>query len=106
MAGITDNEESFRGSDMYKNEQSAKEALSNFLSNIEYDVTEFRTKTKNLFYISDADDAHIYINMPNNKNITSLVLNVNEIIMMLESDREFNAVTDVADFFGKNNHIV
>ena len=97
------NEESFRGSDMYKNEQSAKEALSNFLSNIEYDVTEFRTKTKNLFYISDADDAHIYINMPNNKNITSLVLNVNEIIMMLESDREFNAVTDVADFFGKNN---
>lgn len=96
-------EDSSKSPEAYINEQSAKEKLNTFLSRIEYDVTEFHTINKNLFYVTDADDSYIYISMPNNENIKTLVLDANEIIKMLESNTKFEAVTDITSFFGKRH---
>jgi putative endonuclease len=43
----------------------------------------------------------IYIDIPGNKTINKLILNIDEIRLMLESGSEFNKISDITSFFGK-----
>ena len=80
-----------------------KITIKNFFDNIEYGETIFKTITGNKFIITDVDEVkkRIYIDIPGNKTINKLILNIDEIRLMLESGSEFNKISDITSFFGK-----
>jgi len=80
---------------------SAQEALEQFLSNVKYDVDEFKTINGSVFTITNADNNHIYISIPANEKVNKLCLNTNEIRRMLESGDKFEGIKDITNLFGK-----
>ena len=82
-------------------EVSANTILTKFLSEIEFGKDEFQTITGNKFIITDADEKHIYLSIPNNSMVDKLTLNIDELRKMLESKTDFTKVSDVTGFFGK-----
>ena len=94
-------ENSQKSKEKIKKEISANTVMANFFDNIEYGVQEFYTIKGNKFTVTDVDDKYIYIAIPGNKTVDKLNLNINEVRKMLESGRDFEKVSDITDFFGK-----
>lgn len=84
-------------------EVSVQTQMKAFFDSIEYGETSFKTVTGNKFTIADIDEEknRIYIEIPGNKTANKLVLNIGEIRAMLESGLEFNKISDITNFFGK-----
>lgn len=82
-------------------ELSVQDEIREFFSEIEFSNTAFALKSGNQFTITDVDEKHIYISVPENPTVKTLVLNIDELKRMLESGKEFKKVKDVTDFFEK-----
>ena len=94
-------ENSQKSKEKIKQELSANTVMANFFDSIEYGVKEFHTIKGNKFTITDVDEKYIYIAIPGNKTVDKLNLNIDEIHKMLESGRDFEKVSDITNFFGK-----
>lgn len=94
-------ENSQKSKEKIKKEISANTVMANFFDNIEYGVQEFYTIKGNKFTVTDVDDKYIYIAIPGNKTVDKLNLNIDEVRKMLESGRDFEKVSDITNFFGK-----
>lgn len=93
-------ENSKKSTDVIANELSVKEAMKEFFDSIEFGKDTFQTINGSTFTITEMDDKHIYISIPENAT-ASLTLSVDEIQKMLESDYKFTRIKDIATFFGK-----
>ena len=94
-------ENSQKSKEKIKKEISANTVMANFFDNIEYGVQEFYTIKGNKFTVTDVDEKYIYIAIPGNKTVDKLNLNIDEVRKMLESGRDFEKVSDITGFFGK-----
>ena len=94
-------ENSQKSKEKIKQKLSANTVMANFFDSIEYSVKEFHTIKGNKFTITDVDEKYIYIAIPGNKTVDKLNLNIDEIRKMLESGRDFEKVSDITNFFGK-----
>lgn len=94
-------EDSQKAKEQIEKELSAQEALTYFFSNIEFAITEFKTLKGNKFFVSDVDDRHIYISIPGNSTADKLTLNMDELKAMMESGEDFEKISDITKFFGK-----
>ena len=94
-------EDSQKSKEAREQEVSAKAVMAKFFSEIEFDKDEFQTVSGNKFTIISADEKHIYISIPGNNTVDKLTLNTDEIKKMLESGAEFEKVSDITSFFGK-----
>lgn len=94
-------ENSQKSKEKIKKEISANNIMANFFDNIEYGVQEFYTIKGNKFTVTDVDEKYIYIAIPGNKTVDKLNLNIDEVRKMLESGKDFEKVSDITNFFGK-----
>lgn len=94
-------EDSQKTKEIREKEISAKTVMANFFEKIEYGETEFATIKDSKFKITNVDDKHIYISIPENKTADKLSLNIDEVRKMLESGKDFEKVSDITTFFGK-----
>lgn len=94
-------ENSQKSKEKIKQEVFADDVMANFFDSIEYGVQEFYTIKGNKFTVTDVDDKYIYIAIPGNKTVDKLNLNIDEVRKMLESGRDFEKVSDITNFFGK-----
>lgn len=94
-------EDSQKPIDVREKEISSNTALEEFFADIEFGEEEFRTIKGNKFTITNMDDKHIYLAIPGNETVNKLSLNLDELRKMLESGLEFNKVSDITKFFGK-----
>lgn len=88
-----------------KKELSVREAVDDFLSDIDAGGDTFSTISGNKFTITEVDDNHVYVSIPGNAIVNKLSINLNDIIKMLESDVTFNMIKDIKDFFGKAHYV-
>lgn len=84
-------------------EVSVQEMITDYFANIELGVDELTTTRGTKFYITDADENHINVSIPENAIADKLSLSVDTIKQMLTSGRKFKQVTDITRFFGKLN---
>lgn len=88
-------------------ELSVQDAMTRFFENIQYDgeneTNTFETIQGNKFIIENVDDKHIDVYIPKNKISQKLVLNLEEIRKMLESEVDFSQVKQITEFFKKAN---
>ncbi|WP_238476841.1 hypothetical protein [Fructobacillus broussonetiae] len=82
---------------------AASNTLNEYLSNIELGVDEYSIFSGTKFYITNVDESHINILIPENVATKTLKINKNEILSMLESVKDFNRFKDLTEFFGKPN---
>lgn len=94
-------EDSQKPIDVREKEISSNTALEEFFADIEFGEEEFRTIKGNKFTITNMDDKHIYLAIPGNETVNKLSLNIDELRKMLESGLDFNKVSDITKFFGK-----
>lgn len=88
-----------------KKELLIKEAAEDFLSEINLGEDTFSTISGNTFTITEVDDNHIYVSIPGNAIVNKLILSLDDIIKMLESDVTFDKIKDIKDFFGKAHYV-
>ena len=98
-------ENSQKTSAVIKKELLVKEAVEDFLSNINLGEDTFSTISGNTFTITEVDDNHIYVSIPSNAIVNKLSLSLDDIIKMLESDVTFDKIKDIKDFFGKAHYV-
>ena len=91
-----------KSTEVIANELSVQEALKEFFDDVDIVIDAFNIKTGTEFTITDVDDEHIYLSIPQNASINSIRLNISEIRQMLESGREFNKLKDITEFFNIN----
>ena len=94
-------EDSQKSKEVREKEISTNTALEEFFADIEFGEEEFRTIKGNKFTITNMDDKHIYLAIPGNETVNKLSLNIDELRKMLESGLDFNKVSDITKFFGK-----
>lgn len=94
-------EDSQKSKELREQEVSAKVIMANFFSNIEFGEDKFKTIKGSEFTITNVDDKHIYISIPDNDLVDKLTLNIDEVRKMLESGTTFEKVSDITNFFGK-----
>ena len=94
-------EDSQKPKEVREKEISSNTALEEFFADIEFGEAEFRTIKGNKFTITNMDDKHIYLAIPGNETVNKLSLNIDELRKMLESGLDFNKVSDITKFFGK-----
>lgn len=94
-------EDSQKPKEVREKEISSNTALEEFFADIEFGEEEFRTIKGNKFTITNMDDKHIYLAIPGNETVNKLSLNIDELRKMLESGLDFNKVSDITKFFGK-----
>lgn len=94
-------EDSQKPKEVREKEISSNTALEEFFADIEFGEEEFRTIEGNKFTITNMDDKHIYLAIPGNETVNKLSLNIDELRKMLESGLDFNKVSDITKFFGK-----
>ena len=94
-------EDSFKSIETIEKEMTAHESMTAFFSDTDFSNTKFTTITGNEFYITNVTDTHIYLSMPKNDNIKTLTLNIQELKSMLESGIDFEKITEITKFFGK-----
>ena len=96
-------ENSEKSDDEFNKVSSVQDAMTEFFSDVlseeNFGMT-FGTK-KNKFIIKSVDDNRIEIFIPDNDVSNKLYLKMDEIRKLLESDKKFEKVGDVADFFNK-----
>lgn len=95
-------ENSKKSTEVIANELSVQDAMKEFLDDVDAGNNTFKTKTGTEFTITDVDDEHIYLSIPQNASINSIRLNISEIRQMLESGREFDKLKDITEFFNIN----
>ena len=94
-------EDSQKPKEVREKEISSNTALEEFFADIEFGEEEFRTIKGNKFTITNMDDKHIYLAIPGTETVNKLSLNIDELRKMLESGLDFNKVSDITKFFGK-----
>ena len=94
-------EDSQKSKETIEKEVSVQGAIEDFFSGVELGIDSFKTINGNAFYITSVDEKHIGISIPGNASINKLTLNIDEIKRMLDSGFEFEKITDVTNFFGK-----
>lgn len=94
-------EDSQKSKALIAHEISAKTAMADFFSSIEFGSTVLKTIKGSEFTITNVDDKHIDISIPGNATIDKLSLNIDELQKMLESGIEFEKISDITNFFGK-----
>lgn len=94
-------EDSQKPKEVREKEISSSTALEEFFTDIEFGEEEFKTIKGSKFTITNMDDKHIYLAIPDNETVNKLSLNIDELRKMLESGLEFNKVSDITKFFGK-----
>lgn len=94
-------EDSQKPKEVIEKEISSNTALEEFFADIEFGEEEFRTIKGNKFTITNMDDKHIYLAIPSNETVNKLSLNIEELRKMLESGLDFDKVSDITKFFGK-----
>ncbi len=94
-------EDSQKPKEVREKEISSSTALEEFFADIEFGEEEFKTIKGNKFTITNMDDKHIYLAIPGNETVNMLSLNIDELRKMLESGLNFNKVSDITKFFGK-----
>ena len=95
-------ENSKKSTEAIANELSVQDAMKEFFDDVDAGNNTFKTKTGTEFTITDVDDEHIYLSIPQNASINSIRLNISEIRQMLESGREFDKLKDITEFFNIN----
>ena len=75
--------------------------MSEFFAKIEFEKDEFQTVSGNRFMITDIDDSRIYISIPDNPSVKKLSISLDELRQMLESGQDFEKISEITAFFGK-----
>lgn len=86
-----------------KRVQSVEEALHDYINNLEFGKESYSLKNGNIFFITNADEHHIYVSAPENDKNKDLTIQIEDIRKMLESEKKFTSVKDVREFFHKKN---
>lgn len=94
-------EDSQKPKEVREKEISSSTALEEFFADIDFGEEEFITIKGSKFTITNMDDKHIYLAIPGNETVNKLSLNIDELRKMLESGLDFNKVSDITKFFGK-----
>ena len=94
-------EDSQKSQELRKQEVSTNQMLSEFFAKIEFGKDEFQTVSGNTFTIMDIDESRIYISIPNNPSVKKLSISLDELRKMLESGQDFEKISDITAFFGK-----
>ena len=94
-------EDSQKSKEAREQELSAKAIMTKFFSEIEFGKDQFQTLNGSVFTIVDVDEKRIFISIPANNTVNKLTLNIDEIRRMLESKVEFEKISDITNFFGK-----
>lgn len=94
-------EDSQKSQELREQEVSTNQMLSEFFSKIEFGKNEFQTVSGNTFTITDIDESRIYISIPNNPSVKKLSIGLDELRKMLESGQDFEKISDITAFFGK-----
>ncbi len=94
-------EDSKKSKELVEQENSVKAAMTEFFASIEFGEEVFKTIKGSQFTITNVDDKHIFISIPENATIDKLSLNIEEVQKMLESDVIFEKISDITNFFGK-----
>ena len=95
-------EDSQKSRETVEKEVTVQESMTDFFSGVEFGVDMFKTINGSEFTITGADDRQIGVSIPQNPISNKLLLNVEEIRKMLESDTEFTKVKDITSFLGKS----
>jgi 5-methylcytosine-specific restriction protein B len=96
-------DDSQKSLEVIEKEISAEKMMSYYFSNIELEADELETVNGTKFYITNIDEKHIHISIPENKISNKLKLSISDLKEMLESGQAFTHVKDVTQFFGKLN---
>ena len=94
-------EDSKKSKELVEQENSVKAAMTEFFASIEFGEEVFKTIKGSKFTITNVDDKHIFISIPENATIDKLSLNIEEVQKMLESGVTFEKISDITNFFGK-----
>ena len=94
-------EDSQKPKEVREKEISSNTALEEFFADIEFGEEEFKTIKGSKFTITNMDDKHIYLAIPGNETVNKLGLKIEELRKMLESGLDFDKVSDITKFFGK-----
>ncbi len=94
-------EETRKSKEVRQQEMSAKAIMAEYFSNVEFGEKEYETVRGSKCIITDMDEKHIYISIPENPSINKLTLYVDNIQKMLESGTEIEKVSDMMQLFGK-----
>lgn len=84
-------------------EINIKELLENFINEAKENRTEFELiKSGNKFLISeDSDEKCIFIDIPNNPKKDKVCIDFNELLLVLNSSKDFFSVKDIFQFLGR-----
>ncbi len=94
-------EDSQKSKEAREQEMSATAIMTKFFSESEFGKDQFQTLNGSVFTIVDVDEKRIFISIPANNTVNKLTLNIDEIRRMLESKVEFEKISDITNFFGK-----
>lgn len=96
-------EDSQKSQEVFQKELDAQELISDFFDNLEFGEQEFSILRGSKFFITDVDEKYIYIEIPENKISNQLKLSLEQLTLMLQSDKIFEKVLDIKRFFNKQN---
>ena len=88
-------EDSQKSKETIEKETSVQALVDNFLSNVEFGETFFKTKTGNEFTITGCDDKSIDISIPGNATVKALSISRKHLCRLLESGNKIENVKDV-----------
>ncbi len=94
-------EDSLKSREILEKETSVQEIMKEFFSSIEFGLDTFKTISGNEFTITGVANDRINISIPGNATVNKLVLNLDEIRKMLESNQRFDRIKDITAFFEK-----
>lgn len=78
--------------------------INQFLSNSLSNMQVFQTKTGNNFNITGFNEKYIVISIPDNDKANMLQLSLKKLKELLISDKKFESVKDVMEFFNGKHH--
>ena len=96
-------EDSQKSQEVFQKELDAQELISDFFDNLEFGEQEFSILRGSKFFITDVDEKYIYVEIPENKISNQLKLSLEQLTLMLQSDKIFEKVLDIKQFFNKQN---
>ncbi len=94
-------EDSFKSEETIEKEMSANESMLSFFDETDFGSTSFKTVSGNEFFITNVTESHIYVSIPGNDSVNKLTLSIRELRSMLESGIDFEKISDITKFFGK-----
>lgn len=92
-------ENSQKTKEVIEKEVSAQETLTNFLFDVEAVNESLKTIKNNEFEIKDFDDKVIRISIPKNEKYNEVVLKIDKLREMLESDVKYTKVAQLTSLF-------